>query len=104
MTNKLSIMLIDDNEVDLYLHEKYLRLNQIASNTSAFGNVDEALSYLQDNDDKPFPDVILLDIQMPALDGFDFIYKFKKFPLKLRQNTNIIMVTIELLLIFILFH
>ena len=75
MKKKLSIMLIDDSEIDLYLHEKFLKIKEIAHHTTTFNNADEALSYLIDDDKSVFPDVILLDIQMPSFDGFDFQLK-----------------------------
>lgn len=89
-------MLIDDNEIDLFLHEKFLKIKEIAHHTITFKNGDEALSYLIDDDKSVFPDVILLDIQMPSFDGFDFIYRFQKIPLKQREKTHIIMVSSSL--------
>lgn len=96
MIKRLSIMLIDDNDIDLYLHEKFLKIKEIAHHTSTFNDVDDALSYLTEKDDAIFPDVILLDIQMPSLDGFDFIYRFEKIPKHHRENTHIIMVSSSL--------
>ena len=89
-------MLIDDNEIDLYLHEKFLKIKDLAHQTSTYNNVNDAFAYLTGSEGATFPDVILLDIQMTEEDGFDFVYRFEKIPMKHREKTHIIMVSSSL--------
>jgi CheY-like chemotaxis protein len=73
MENKKVILAIDDNPVDLntfqgILTPKFiLRAAKSASDALAFLNSSEA-------------DIILLDIEMPNITGFEFLYDIRKIP------------------------
>jgi len=96
MTKTISIMLIDDNEFDLFLHEKFIANKKIAHEVMKFEYADLALNFLTENDISKWPDLILLDIQMPVMDGFDFLSKYEMLPFETRQKTGIIMVSSSL--------
>ncbi|MDX5319774.1 MAG: response regulator [Bacteroidota bacterium] len=72
------ILLVDDNEIDLFLHEKLIRLSEICHRIDSFTTAQEALDFLEKSEDRP--DVILLDIQMPEMDGFDFLKHYELIP------------------------
>jgi CheY-like chemotaxis protein len=69
-------LLIDDNPIDLMINEKVLSncFNDLEVAKVLSGN--EALSYLSDQ--KVFPEVILLDINMPEMNGFEFLEEYKR--------------------------
>ncbi len=70
------IMVVDDNEGDQYLtRETIERFDDSIQVTVAYDGVD-ALEKLNAMDVQP--DVILLDINMPRLDGFGFLEKYKE--------------------------
>ena len=96
MPQGLSIMLIDDSVVDLFLHERFITLKSIARQITKFDYAGNAIKYLNDADSTAWPDVILLDIQMPLMDGFDFLNKYETLPENYRQNCKIIMVSSSL--------
>ncbi len=75
MTNKESVtigtvMLVDDNTVDLMLYGRVIKRSGIADRLISCQSADEALEIIRQGD---IPDVILLDINMPRLSGFDFL-------------------------------
>lgn len=79
-----NVMLIDDNELDNFINEKTLEANNFAkkiySNTSAKSAL-EFLSNLVTMGEQyvsVYPEVIFIDINMPMMDGFQFIENFKK--------------------------
>lgn len=86
------IILVDDNEIDLFLHEKLIRLAGISDRIDKFLSGKAALDFLQSST----PDIILLDIQMPEMDGFEFLTYYDRFFSDRDQNTRIFMVSSSL--------
>lgn len=73
------ILLIDDNPIDLMIHEKLARRvwgedTAVIKKTSG----QAALSYLDQCGE--LPQIILLDIKMPEMDGFEFVTALRKRP------------------------
>ncbi len=89
--SKLSkILLIDDDEPTNFLNGLVIERSKLAEEVVSVNSGREALDYLISNDSPP--DLILLDINMPLMDGWDFIEEF----VKLNYNpeiTKIIMLT-----------
>ncbi len=82
MQNSLKkVMLIDDNLIDLKINSKLINLANLFDEIITFQSGEEALDYLNANvqDLDKLPDFILLDIQMPEMDGFDFLERYKDF-------------------------
>ncbi len=93
MSSSLTIMLVDDNEFDLYLYEKFIQIKKISNQIIKFLSAREALDYLELNKNSTWPDVIILDIHIPVMDGFDFLNVYENFELEKRNSTQIIMVS-----------
>ncbi|MDH5397323.1 MAG: response regulator [Cyclobacteriaceae bacterium] len=83
MTTKTlnKILIIDDNEIDQYITKSVIELAGIGDVTDVESNVSEALYYLQQCIDQgnPLPDLLLIDIHMPILNGWDFLTEYRKF-------------------------
>ena len=92
MDKQLSIMLIDDNVTDLFLHERFIAHENIAHEITSFSLAEKALDYLaEQKTEQGLPDVILLDIQMPLMNGFDFLKKYEK--LAMTNKCPVVMVS-----------
>lgn len=70
-----SVLLIDDNEIDNFLHRKILE-SCGATSILTFECTTTALEYLEQTTN--IPKLILLDINFPIMDGFEFLDKFRK--------------------------
>ena len=82
------IMLIDDDEDDNYFHQIILRKMDIAHHIQVAQTGLEALDYLEKGN--AVPDIIFLDINMPGMNGWDFLDEYKK--LNARQKTTVIII------------
>ena len=72
-----TVMVVDDNEQNLELLQAYLESLGCAIETARDGL--EAVARL-DQPDKPLPDLILLDVMMPRMSGFEVCRKIKEDP------------------------
>ncbi|MEM6826175.1 MAG: response regulator [Pseudomonadota bacterium] len=73
MTRRLeNVMVIDDEEVDQMLYRRILTRSGLVENIIPFLYADEALDYLR-NGERPAIDVIFLDINIPRMNGFEFL-------------------------------
>lgn len=86
-------MLIDDNSHDNFFHERLILKNQLAQTVVSKESATEALSYLTFRETPQRPDMILLDINMPGMDGWEFIEEYKKLDKDQQSKIIVIMLT-----------
>lgn len=67
-----TMMTIDDSELDQILYKRVITRSGLVEKVISFQYAEDALSYLK-SDDREKIDVILLDINMPRMSGFDFL-------------------------------
>lgn len=85
------ILIVDDDEIALFLHEIVIGDCDPTSKVETFSSAKTALSYLSDRKDDSCEYLILLDINMPHMNGWEFAEVIKNHPL--RQKINIVMVS-----------
>lgn len=74
--NKLrKILLVDDDSINNFINKILLQKMRIAEEIMIAHNAAEGIKYLVDHCfmTRIAPELILLDINMPGMDGFDFI-------------------------------
>ena len=84
------ILLVDDDYVNNFLTERVIRKLTIAKEIKAVRNGEEALTYLSE-EKNTIPELILLDINMPEMNGIEFLKNFKKMVLD--YNIRVILLT-----------
>lgn len=66
-------MLVEDNEDDIDLTLRALTKNNIMNKVEVMRDGQEALDFLLGTPDRSLPEVVLLDIRMPRVDGFEVL-------------------------------
>jgi CheY-like chemotaxis protein len=92
------ILLVEDDLEDQNLAKRAMRGSKLLNNLFIVDDGEAALEYLRrhgdfsDPDDSPRPDLILLDLNMPKIDGRSVLAEIKSDP-KLRQIAVIVLTT-----------
>lgn len=91
------ILLIDDNANDNYYHFIILRDVVATKEVKTVRDGNEALQFLQTAKEYPekhlFPDLIFLDINMPGMNGFEFLAEIRKQKLFVNRKPVVIIMT-----------
>nr|MBI1230065.1 response regulator [Cytophagales bacterium] len=74
------LILVDDDEVFVYLTKKALKQVDFIDLYSEFGNGLDALTYLRQHQGQlnKLPDILFLDLSMPIMDGWQFLNEYSK--------------------------
>ncbi|MDX6746023.1 response regulator [Polaribacter sp. PL03] len=76
MEKQLNVLLIEDNLIEIMKMKRTISLLELNHNISVANNGEEALKILEDKSN--FPDLILLDLNMPKISGIEFLSILKK--------------------------
>ena len=96
MSSGITIMLVDDNKIDLFIHSEVMKRIPSVTSVMEYTFAGDAFTYLEEHGVGAWPDVILLDIHMPMMDGFDFLDNYEKLPAASRQKCRVIMLSSSL--------
>lgn len=85
-------MLVDDDDDDNFFHEREITLNKIASKIIVKDSANKALDYIKSKKD-PVCDLIFLDINMPGMNGWEFLEAYNNLDKQLQSKAIIIMLS-----------
>ena len=89
------VMLIDDNEIDNLINQKIIESSNFAERIFLYTGGKSAIESLQNivnnsgGADGMIPDLIFLDINMPLMDGFQFLEEYDKLPDTLKKTRKL---------------
>ncbi|SKC84139.1 response regulator [Ohtaekwangia koreensis] len=89
------ILLVDDDQICNLISKKTLQRMGIVNEVHTALNGEEAITLLNDyfKGALSLPDVILLDLNMPIMDGFSFIEAFNRLKIPNKESMRIVIVT-----------
>jgi CheY-like chemotaxis protein len=94
-----TVMLIDDNELDNFINHKIIEGSFFAENIYVNTSGVSALEFLKNilitktPINTLIPDVIFIDINMPLMDGFQFMDEYFKLSKKMKQKSKLVILT-----------
>lgn len=89
------VALVDDDYIFQLTASRLLKAADATANVLQFSNGEEALRYLNDHaeEEGKLPDILLLDINMPYVDGWMFLNDYAQLKAKLTKKIKIYMVS-----------
>lgn len=87
----LEILVVDDDKIVALLHKTQLRCAKLGPSPVLFSNGKEALTYLRKKDHTNKHFLVLLDLNMPVLNGWEFLRLLEKDPMT--ANVHVIIIT-----------
>lgn len=96
------ILLIDDDVPTNFIHRKIIQKSEVNAHIQVTTSAREGLDFLTqsgkfaDLEEVPRPGIIFLDINMPGMNGWEFMEAYRKLDDKQKAQTIIIMLTTSL--------
>jgi CheY-like chemotaxis protein len=90
-----SVLLVDDDMINNFINARLIKKIEMSHNLHISTNGKDAIIYLTEKQElkEPCPELILLDINMPVMDGFEFVEAFRKFTFPNQEKIVIVMLT-----------
>jgi CheY-like chemotaxis protein len=96
MSKKLKcIMLVDDNHSDNFFHEREIKKQNPATIVISKNSGKEGLDYLKatNNTENTLPELIFLDINMPGMNGWEFLDAYHNLDKDIQSKVIVVMLT-----------
>ena len=91
---KLNFIVIDDSKLDCFIAEKIIKNTGKCESIRSFLQAKDALEYIASTLPDDFSHtIVLVDIQMPIMNGFEFVEAFEQLPGSIVANYTIYVIS-----------
>ena len=93
-----NVLLVDDNPADNFIHKRILTRSHCAAHIEVALNGAEAINLLKQHlqEHTNLPELVFLDINMPVMNGWEFLEAYAELPLDGTRPPIVVMLTTSL--------
>jgi CheY-like chemotaxis protein len=91
--NKLHFIVVDDSKLDCFIAEKIIQNTGRCESVRTFQQASDALAYIQELPAHNPGTILFIDIQMPVMNGFEFVEAFEQLPQDIKSAYIIYMLS-----------
>jgi len=90
-----NVLLVDDNETDNFISKRIIEITNFAEHVVVKKSGKSALEYIHEHRHNldVLPDLIFLDINMPIVDGYVFLYEFDAFDNAIKNKCKVVILS-----------
>jgi len=95
-TSHAQVMLVDDSAIDNFVNKKIICRYGFAEDVLTFNKSRDALGYIMKLSNETMeiiPSILFLDLEMPEIDGFEFLNAFDLMNDRVKKNITIVILT-----------
>ena len=95
MSSLCNVMLVDDDDIFVYLTKKTIDKTELINLMNVVNNGFDAINFFKENAGNPeaLPEIILLDLSMPVMDGWQFLEEYTLLAPQLNKKIVIYIIT-----------
>ena len=89
------VMLVDDSSIDNFVNKKVIERYRFSDAVLTFTKARQALRYLLrlNQSGEAVPEILFLDLNMPEIDGFEFLETFNLLPAHIKKAIRVVILT-----------
>lgn len=90
--SKMNFIVIDDSKLDCFIAEKIIQNSGKCETIRVFQQANEALAHVKSSQSQGLT-IVFVDIQMPVMNGFEFVESFEALTDETKRNYHIYMLS-----------